>query len=1292
MFVTCLPSPVRGRTGEARGFAAPAPPPSLPGLGLCRMAGGADRSPFSFETEQGDDDDDAPGLFEDWRLGGGPEAPASVLDEDDRPLLALAEAGTGETVAAVARPVLSLVAYTDTPPRPGLRLLLAAYQPRTLLLPAHDNLLAVARDLVSSVCHSTVDIVTLPASFYTGASLTHAQRETLRTLPSAHVGLAYKVLGALERYAFGGDVGSSLALPLHIIPLPSTIGLDRATVDFLEMFKTRIVEAVGGGRGKRKERKKGNVAFQQQQPGSLESVPKMMTQPVRTLTEVVDRCVTRGGRELLISKLSSPWRATLENEVGEEEKEEELTPLDNLILTRSLVLRAIKELLENRKVVVVMRALLRVIGGRVSFNANNRDETDEGYEEREQNSPLPLPRYALPLHKLQLSSPQHILICYSSLLALREIEILLGEYFGEGDKADDDTKEDESKKNTNLKEFEESTETSSGYSTTSTTETLSSSSSSSSSPHSSSYLYSSNEADSDVNGSLLNRRERTSTLLRVMWRSLHTLFKGSNDSVSHSKTKNITPDDLIKTFETCLNPMYASKVHSHLIDVMKAIGTEKEGDFDIHRMEHIDIVEGNIIVDNMKTPRKRRDVSTPTSTNSSLLFTPQENMEISSYRKRSNQGMDDEKTPSFKDFKGILTPSEYNILDAFHKYNNGTKITLLDISFKAVIDTLSDISEYCKRTRDYVNSTEDDSVSPYSPSSPIFSNHPNITVSITRNKSQGLSMVALIQEQRGMKILLETFNKKMAKINGYFATTKTRKGVSTLGRIGRNDKIDGDQLGRVYRGTTHQMLRDEHIITFKTSILEALWQRLKSSLLDISRMLRTKCIRAIQTLDRKIYEGSIDISGMSGYRANSIEVKRGHERGAMERKHSFLSSLFMSLDNLISILDFVLNGCTFYMRSERRRAVGGETCQMSFVRHILREDKSGDKLDDFLLSFQQLHNPLLSFGTISGGKITPLDVKLSSSHSPTVLIGQNNGGKTSIAKAIAYSIILDGLGYPVPCSRAHSVHNSLHGNSTITRVIARGGDVGGKVGNMSSFEREVFEMKDVLKLVSEEKEGFILLILDEPCRSTSPHEAGAVLSAILEKLSQESPNVISLIITHSDVVIPKQGRCLSLTVNGQNERQLKEEDSGMKGIEGRSQSSEDTKGAELLISLLPSTGTTFFSETGFVSILEHFKRSLTKEIAESRNNSRNSNIINDNIIRMRERFLHIPEMEELSPKRTPPLTREERFGDNTTHTNDKTNIRGRLNRFDDGLVGRDRRAQPGIDIDNQEFIWYSSLK
>lgn len=150
-----------------------------------------------------------------------------------------------------------------------------------------------------------------------------------------------------------------------------------------------------------------------------------------------------------------------------------------------------------------------------------------------------------------------------------------------------------------------------------------------------------------------------------------------------------------------------------------------------------------------------------------------------------------------------------------------------------------------------------------------------------------------------------------------------------------------------------------------------------------------------------------------------------------------------------------------------------------------------------------------------GRAFTPVDVAL---HDVAVLTGPNMGGKSVCLQTCGFIALCASFGLPVP---ARSARVGLF-DEIAWLGIGADRELGGL---LSSFAQEVVRLRDVLARGA----ARLLIFVDEFARTTTPHEGGALLVALLHAL--QARGACGLLATHL-AGIARQARVRHFAVRG----------------------------------------------------------------------------------------------------------------------------------------------------------------
>ncbi|MDL2256685.1 DNA mismatch repair protein MutS [Bacteroidales bacterium OttesenSCG-928-I14] len=146
---------------------------------------------------------------------------------------------------------------------------------------------------------------------------------------------------------------------------------------------------------------------------------------------------------------------------------------------------------------------------------------------------------------------------------------------------------------------------------------------------------------------------------------------------------------------------------------------------------------------------------------------------------------------------------------------------------------------------------------------------------------------------------------------------------------------------------------------------------------------------------------------------------------------------------------------------------------------------------------------------------------------PTLITGANMSGKTVLLKTLALVQTLSRFGFYLPAASASI--------SIVDKVCLCMGDEQDEHKGLSSFAAEMLKLDSVLKLVRQGKK--LLVLIDEPARTTNPIEGTALVNALVDILS--AYKVKSLITTHySGIQSPSRRLRVKGFVNKETDKQI----------------------------------------------------------------------------------------------------------------------------------------------------------
>ncbi len=162
---------------------------------------------------------------------------------------------------------------------------------------------------------------------------------------------------------------------------------------------------------------------------------------------------------------------------------------------------------------------------------------------------------------------------------------------------------------------------------------------------------------------------------------------------------------------------------------------------------------------------------------------------------------------------------------------------------------------------------------------------------------------------------------------------------------------------------------------------------------------------------------------------------------------------------------------------------------------LVRPEVAGDR--EYL---QGLFNPRLrEHNEKHHLRYQPIDIDLSKG--VTFVTGANMAGKTVLLKSIGVAQLMYQFGFPVPAISAHL--------EPVEDVVFCIGDEQNEMNGLSSYAAEITRISEVISRSKTEK---LLVLIDEPARTTNPIEGKALVQSIATLM--EGRNSTTMITTH----------------------------------------------------------------------------------------------------------------------------------------------------------------------------------
>lgn len=152
------------------------------------------------------------------------------------------------------------------------------------------------------------------------------------------------------------------------------------------------------------------------------------------------------------------------------------------------------------------------------------------------------------------------------------------------------------------------------------------------------------------------------------------------------------------------------------------------------------------------------------------------------------------------------------------------------------------------------------------------------------------------------------------------------------------------------------------------------------------------------------------------------------------------------------------------------------------------------------VSHTQLFNPRLrDHNEQAGLRYQP--VSLTASHGVTLITGANMAGKTVLLKSVGTAQMMIQCGFYAPSEASETM--------LFDDIVSSIGDDQDEMNGLSSYASEIVNISDILRRCHSER---LLILIDEPARTTNPVEGKALVQALLTLLQQTSS--VSLVTTH----------------------------------------------------------------------------------------------------------------------------------------------------------------------------------
>ena len=210
--------------------------------------------------------------------------------------------------------------------------------------------------------------------------------------------------------------------------------------------------------------------------------------------------------------------------------------------------------------------------------------------------------------------------------------------------------------------------------------------------------------------------------------------------------------------------------------------------------------------------------------------------------------------------------------------------------------------------------------------------------------------------------------------------------------------------------------------------------------------------------------------------AEQNEIQQQVIVGLCNRLYPFAHALALALEGM-AYIDFTLARAVLAHQWQLQRPMQGEACHLNGL--------SNPRL--------KLHNEA------AGLRYQPVDIQLT--RGVTLITGANMAGKTVLLKSIGLAQMMFQFGFPVPATSCCL--------DPVDDVVFCIGDEQNEMNGLSSFASEITRISEILNRSEREH---LLVLIDEPARTTNPVEGKALVQALVSIMN--SRNSFTLVTTH----------------------------------------------------------------------------------------------------------------------------------------------------------------------------------
>ena len=202
--------------------------------------------------------------------------------------------------------------------------------------------------------------------------------------------------------------------------------------------------------------------------------------------------------------------------------------------------------------------------------------------------------------------------------------------------------------------------------------------------------------------------------------------------------------------------------------------------------------------------------------------------------------------------------------------------------------------------------------------------------------------------------------------------------------------------------------------------------------------------------------------------------------------YEFNSSLFLGLNKIISMIDFLVSGAVCSIKNNYNHP------------KIKKNSKS-------FINVKRMRHPIIE--KITSSEYIPHDLSLGKDNNGILLYGLNSAGKSSLMKSIGLNLILAQIGYYVAAKEfIYCPYNSI-----FTRIS----NLDNLYKGLSSFALELVELKAILKRSGDST----LVLADEVCKGTEYKSALIIVLSMIKMLLDSNTSFISATHLHDLVKV-----------------------------------------------------------------------------------------------------------------------------------------------------------------------------